>query len=374
MDLSLLDKSSGVTPILVRLYDSHKLYGLAKDKEPGARAELTSAVSALLEMKLSPREGELVADVLMSLMRQTEKDLRVAISEKLSVTDNVPLRLILQISNDEIDVAAPILRNSTVLGELDLAYIIKSKSAEYWREIASRKMLSDYVMNMLADTKDFDTAMALAKNMSVKLSEHVLVVLSDLAQKSEAIAAPLLRRDEMTIDIAKKLYEFVGQELKRYIAENFKEGGKVAKDAIDDIVLELVEATGETDYRPTPTTIKTAERFQEKGLLTIKMMITTLKRGQVQTFIAMFSKFSGLDSDTILSILRQPNGQGIAVVCRAFDVEKQDFISLYLLSNRIRNGSRMADLKDISRAITYFDKIHPEIAKGILQNSLGELK
>ncbi|MGB4058291.1 MAG: DUF2336 domain-containing protein, partial [Alphaproteobacteria bacterium] len=193
MDLSLLDKSSGVTPILVRLYDSHKLYGLAKDKEPGARAELTSAVSALLEMKLSPREGELVADVLMSLMRQTEKDLRVAISEKLSVTDNVPLRLILQISNDEIDVAAPILRNSTVLGELDLAYIIKSKSAEYWREIASRKMLSDYVMNMLADTKDFDTAMALAKNMSVKLSEHVLVVLSDLAQKSEAIAAPLLR-------------------------------------------------------------------------------------------------------------------------------------------------------------------------------------
>ncbi|MGB4056868.1 MAG: DUF2336 domain-containing protein, partial [Alphaproteobacteria bacterium] len=180
--------------------------------------------------------------------------------------------------------------------------------------------------------------------------------------------------DEMTIDIAKKLYEFVGQELKRYIAENFKEGGKVAKDAIDDIVLELVEATGETDYRPTPTTIKTAERFQEKGLLTIKMMITTLKRGQVQTFIAMFSKFSGLDSDTILSILRQPNGQGIAVVCRAFDVEKQDFISLYLLSNRIRNGSRMADLKDISRAITYFDKIHPEIAKGILQNSLGELK
>ena len=103
MDLSFLDKSSSVTPLLVRLYDSHKLYSLAKDKKPLARAELTSAVSELLEMDLSPREGELIADVLIELMRQAEKDLCQALSEKLSVVDNVPLRLILQFSNDTID-------------------------------------------------------------------------------------------------------------------------------------------------------------------------------------------------------------------------------------------------------------------------------
>src|SRR5262245_34641947 len=130
MDLSFLDKSSGVTPILVRLYDSHKLYGLAKDKKPMARAELTSAVSDLLDMDLSPRESELIADVLIALMRQAEKDLRLALAERLSVSDKAPLRLILQISNDDIDIAAPVLRNSNVLGDLDLIYIIKSKSAE----------------------------------------------------------------------------------------------------------------------------------------------------------------------------------------------------------------------------------------------------
>ena len=127
MDLSFLDKSSDVTPLLVRLYDSHKLYGLAKDKKPLARAELMSIISDLLGMNLSPRESELIADVLIALMRQAEKDLRQALAERLSMLEKAPLRLILQISHDEIEIAAPVLRNSAVLGELDLIYIIKSK-------------------------------------------------------------------------------------------------------------------------------------------------------------------------------------------------------------------------------------------------------
>ncbi len=371
MDLNLLDKSSGVAPLLVRLYDSHKLYGLAKDKQPMARAELTSAVSALLAMNLSPRESELIADVLIALMRQAEKDLRKALAERLSVIDNVPLRLVLHISNDEIDIAAPVLRNSTVLGELDLIYIIKSKSAEYWREIAARKSLSDQVMNILADTRDFDTAVTLAENAGIRLTEHTLNVLSDMAQNSEEIASPLLRRDEITNDMATKLYKFVSDQLKSYVVDNYEVDKTLLTGAIDDIVLELSEVAEKNEFAPTSSVVKSVERFQEKGLLTVKMMLTTLKRGQVQTFVAMFSKFTSLNAETTMSILRQSSGQGLAVVCRAFEISKQDFISFYLLSNRVRNGDKMVDLKDITRAITYYERIQPGVAKGIIENSMA---
>lgn len=373
MDLSFLDKSSGVTPLLVRLYDSHKLYGLAKDKKPLARAELTSAVSDLLSMDLSPRESELIADVLIALMRQAEKDLRQALAERLSVIENAPLRLILQISNDEIDIAAPVLRNSTVLGELDLIYIIKSKSAEYWREIAARTKLSEHVMNILADTRDFGTAMTLAENHQVRLTEHTITVLSEMAQENEEIAVPLVRRDEITSEIASKLYQFVGHELKRYLIENYKVEDAKFTDAMDDIVLELVEVAEEDQFAPTPSVVKSVERFHEKGLITIKMMLASLKRGQMQTFIAMFAKFSNLPTDTVISILKQSSGQGLAVACRAFDISKQDFISMYLLSNRLRNGGKMVDLKDITRAISYYDRIQAGIARGIIENSLTSL-
>src|SRR6056297_3340090 len=110
MDLSFLSKtSSQVTPILVKLYDSHKLYGLAKDKKPEARGELTSAVVELFDMQLSNNEQELIADVLMELLRQAEIDLREALAHKLAARDDIPLRLALEMANDEIPVAKPIL-------------------------------------------------------------------------------------------------------------------------------------------------------------------------------------------------------------------------------------------------------------------------
>ncbi len=377
MDLSFLDKSSSVTPLLVRLYDSHKLYGLAKDKKPLARVELTSAVSELLEMDLSPRESELVADVMIELMRQAEKDLREALAERLSVMGDISLRLVLQIANDEIEVAEPVLRNSNVLGDLDLIYIVKSKGADYWQAIAKREQISNQVMDVLADTKDFDTAVTLAENMNITLTEHAVIVLSDLAQESEVLARPLLRRDEVSGDIANVLYKFVGEELKRFIRENYELETSSLIDTVDEVVLELKEIDEESEFTPTSAMLKAADRYKEKGILTVKLMLGTLRRGQIPAFIAQFLKFSGLEPDTVETILAQPNGQGLAVACKAFGLAKEDFVSIFLLTNRVRNRGRMVDLKDMTRAINYYNRIKPDVARGIMKNSLeveGDIK
>ena len=373
MDLSFLDKSSGVTPLLVRLYDSQKLYGLAKDKKPLARVELTSVVSDLLQMDLSPRESELISDVLIALLRQAEIDLRQALSERLAVMDGVPLRLILQIANDEISVAESVLKKSTVLGDLDLIYIIKAKGADYWPSIASRKSLSAQVMDILADTRDFDTAMALVDNKNITLTEHTATVLSDMAQGSEELATPLLRRDDITAAIAGRLYNYVGSELRKYIAETYPAEDNVIADSLDEIVLELTDAAVEgSEFAPTPNMLKAAERYKEKGLLTVKLMLGTLRRGQIQSFVAQFAKFSGMTPKTVEDILIQPNGQGLAVACKAFGVLKADFVSIYLLTNRVRNRGRMVDIKDMTRAVDYYNRIKPEVAIGIMNNSLDE--
>ncbi|MDB5490479.1 MAG: hypothetical protein JWO78_328, partial [Micavibrio sp.] len=124
-----------MAPILVRLYESQKLYSLASDETPAARAELTGAIAALLEKDLPVGERELVSDLLINLMRQAEKDLREALSERLSTMEHAPLRIVLHMANDEISIARPVLRHSPVLSDLDLMYIIKSKDASYWQEI-----------------------------------------------------------------------------------------------------------------------------------------------------------------------------------------------------------------------------------------------
>jgi len=372
MDLSFLDKSSHVTPFLVRLYDSHKLYSLARDKQPVARSELTSAICELMEMDVSSRESELIADVLIELMRQAEMELRKAISERLSVMDAVPLRLVLQMANDEIDVAFPVLSKSSVLQDMDLIYIIKSHGPEYWQAIASRKLLTDQVIDILADTGDFDTAAVLAENMDIKLSEHCVIALSDLAQQSEKVARPLLRREEVLPEIVSKIYQYVGEGLKKFILENYDLDSDVIIESVDEIVLELSEGAESSEFIPTPSMLKAADRFKEKDLLTIKLMLGTLRRGQIPSFIAQFSRFSGLDIKTVEEILGQQNGQGLAVACRAFGIDKADFVSMYLLTNRVRNKGHMVDLKDMTRAINYFNRIKPDIARNIMEGSITD--
>lgn len=373
MDLNFLDKTSAVTPLLVRLYDSQKLHSLANDEKPLARAELTSAVSELLEMELSPKESELIADILIGLMRQAEKDLREALAERLAVLDNVPLRLILQLANDEISIAAPILSKSRVLGDVDLIYIIKSKGADYWQAIARRKDMSDQIINMLADTRDLGTAIELAENTNIALTQHALTVLSDLAQKSDALAAPLLRRDEVTPELAKALFEYVGEEIKAQISVLYGIEANSVITAMDDIVTEMA-ASGEAtnQFVPSETMIKAAERYKQKGLLTSKLMIGTLRRGQIAAFIAQFSKYTGLPVQTIVEILSQASGQGLAIACKAFGIEKEDFVSIFLLSNRVRNHGQMVQINDLNKAINYYGHIKVEAAKNIIENSLSE--
>ena len=372
MDLSFLDKSSRVTPMLVRLYDSHKLYGLAKDKKPLARAELTSAVSELMDMELSDKERDLIADVLVELLRQAEIELRQALSERLSARDDIPLRLALRLANDEILVADPVLRQSPVLGDLDLIYIIKSKGPEYWQAIATRREMSDQVINTLAETRDFDTAVNLAENASITLTEASMLALSDLAQNSDVLARPLLRREEVPADMASRLYHFVGTELKKFIRDNYEVDTETLLESVDEMVLELVDAAEQkSEFEPTGAMQNAAKRFQEKGLLTMKLMLGTLRRGQIQAFVAQFAEFTNLDAETVETILSQSNGQGLAVACKALDIIKDDFVSIFLLTNRVRNKGKMVDIKDMKRAIDYYNRIEKDVAESIMRNSLA---
>ena len=368
MDMNLIDKKSEVAPMLVKLHDSHKLYSLAGEKKPLAQSELSSAMVELLDMQTSPREEELIADVLIGLMRQAEKDLREALSEKLAAMENVPFRLVLHMANDEISVATPVLERSSVLGDLDLIYIIKSKTSEYWQAIAKRKKMSPQVINLLAETRDNATAQNLTRNMNIVLPEKACEVLGDMAKNQELLADSLLHRPDVADDIASSLYQYVGQELKRFIAENFKIDTPDILDKVDDIVLEFAEVKA-SEFTPSHAMIKTAQRHKQKGLLTINMMLSTLRRGQIQSFIAQFSVYSDTSAALVEEYLSQPKGNGLAVLCRAGDIMKADFVTIYLLTNRMRQKGRMVDVQEMNRAVMVFNKITKEIAQHVMAAS-----
>jgi len=370
MDLSNFDKSPHMTPLLVRLYDSHKLYGLVKDNKPLARAELTRAVTDLFETELTAREQELLADVLIGLMRQAERDLRQALSEKLASLPNVPLRLILHLANDEITIAAPVLRKSIVLSDLDLIYIIRSQGPDYWQAIAARGTLSSQVIDVLADTKDIGTAVVLTQNERIRLTRHALEVLSDMAARNDAVAKPLLMRPEIPRDLALRLYDHVGKELKDYIRAFFSvEDVSPGSSAVEELIIEFGEASPHPEFMPTDEMVTQAREKAKHNLLNLDVMMDSLQKGMIPAFIAQFSEYTGISARKVHDFLRQPCPKGMAIACRAFRIQKSDFSRIYLMTQRMRSRDRLVNHKDMLETLKYFDKVRPEVAMRIVRSS-----
>ncbi len=344
------------------------LYDLAGERTEQSRIELAREICSILEADITVRESEMVADVLIDLIAEAGESVRKTLACRLSLLESVPLRLILQLANDDIDIARPVLITSPVLGDFDLLYIIKSQGSEYWKAIAARKRLANQVTEMLAGTKDVETALILLENDGVFLCESTMIALSDLAQQEEAIVKPLLGRDEMSTQIASTLYQYAGEELKHYIADQYDVDKTLVIQNVEQIVEDSIESCSffPNSSVPEARMVEAARVARDKGFLNIQMMISTLRRGHARSFVAQLSVFTGIDPNVITQILTQNNGQGLALISKAFDVNKQDFISLFMLTGKFWKNGQFVHPDDIRQALRYYGKITCEFAQGII--------
>jgi uncharacterized protein (DUF2336 family) len=366
MHLNTHNHAQPVTPLLVQLYDTHRLYKLAGDNAPEARHELCEIVSGLLASSVKASEKELIADILISLIRQAEYDLKAALSQRLSTLDDVPLRLVLRLAEEEIGIAEPVLRYSKVLNDFDLIYLIQSHDAAYWQAIARRDGLSEPISEKLAETRDLKTAEILAGNETAHLNDVACGILTELACQNDGVARSLLHRAELPVEVAQRIYQYVAADLKAFIETEFNLKSAEIQENIADVVSEFTNST-ESGFKPSSSAIKAAAVIAERGQLTVPMMISTLKRGQVSSYVAQFSRYCEIPMPVVMSMLQQPQGQGLAIACRLMEIGRDDFISMFLLTRRMVRHDGIVDHRDLNKAITYYNRISKELAERLLR-------
>lgn len=371
MDLRILDKSPHVASLLVRLYDSHKLYGLLEEGKPQARQGLAHAVAELFETELSVREEEVLSDVLIGLMRKAELELRYALSVKLSAMDTVPLRLVLHLANDEIKVASPLLEASEVLSDMDLIYIVKSQGPEYWQAIAKRHSLGDDLINVLADTNDVGTAVNLSENERVTLTEHAVSVLSEIAKNNKEVAGPLLQRAELPVELARAIHEHVAGEMREYIDVHFQDAAPIEIDMVVEQVIheQAPDYTG-MKFLPSRKVINQVAEDKRRGFIDMDLMVHTLQKGDIPRFIAQFSAYTGISLGKVHDFIMQSCPKGLAIACKAYKMQKTDFSRVYLLTHRARSSMSHINQSDMMKMMDYFDSIKTDIAEKIVSRTV----
>ena len=358
--------------MLVELHDAQRTYAVSESDRNGvARQRVAHAVAHILQSEVSDVERDKIADVILSLLRQAERDLRESLSERICAMEGVPEDVVLYLAHDIITVAKPVLQYSPVLTEQDLLYIIQSKSREYWQAIAQRKLIDSAVVDALVDRGDETTALSLLLNDRIALKNNAIDSFAELSKYSDAIAEPLLRRPELPQRVAMDLYWHVSTQLRARIVEKYN----IPQDKLDAALQDALEdfsdtAVGIQEPKPSVLMMELAGQYGRQERISDQMLVKTLRRGQVRFFVALMAERSGLAPATINEIMRQVGGQGMAVACKATGVIKENFISLFLLSRSLTRADLAVDAIELRKAIKYFDAMTQDLAASILADSI----
>jgi len=351
--------------------DVQQLLQLAREKSEQARSHLFEVMGDLFQEQsaiLSAQERALMVDILEKLVREVSHDIRLKLSHRLADLPGTPRELAVLLANDEIDIASPILMRCRALQDADLIEIVHQRSRQHILSIAMRRDLSMSVSDVLVETGHTDVIMALLANQEAKISESTLAYIVDQSKQIDEFQEPLVHRRDLPRELAVKMCYWVSAAIRQFVIEKFQVDANELDDSIEPILRDQV-ATAEAEARA-PDTLTPAEEaaraIKESGKLTARLMIQTLRRGEVPMFEAMFAQYGELRLSLVHRLLYEVGGNGIAVVARAQRLTREEFATIYLLTRRARPGSGGGAV-DLGRALGFYDKVTQEAAVKVLE-------
>jgi uncharacterized protein (DUF2336 family) len=337
---------------------SEQLMTLARQKSDQAREQLFEAMGdVFLERNtvLTLQERALITDILEKLIREVSREIRRKLTVKLADAPGTPRELAVLLANDEIDIASPMLLRSTVLQDADLIEIVRNRSTQHLLAIAMRRDLSTAVADALVESGEKDVIRTLLENQDAHISRATMAYLVEQSKAVDEFQEPLVRRRDLPPELAKRMCLWVSAAIRQSLVERFD----IDVDKLDDSLEPIAREESERPQEPDPDAAGAlAQALGEGRKLTPRLLMQTLRRGEVPLFEAMLAEMAGLRPALIRRLCYEQGGQGLAVVARGIGLSREEFASIYLLTRKARPGGASMDPADLGRALEFFDRIN----------------
>ncbi len=346
----------------------HQLIQLAETKTVQGRNQLFGQLSALMidqDFQTSDQERALMVDILNKLLHDVEMKVRQRLSITLARDAAAPKELVVMLANDKIDVAKPILLESELLQDGELLEIIKHRTQEHQMAIAMRENISAVVSSALVETGHEDVITALLKNESAAISQATLDYLVEQSERVDSFQNPLLLRSDLRPEMAKKMYRWVSESLKKKIVADFKIDPSKIDAALEQAAPEIEKADGEENSRKTQALVDAIASSKE---LTPGLLAKALRDGEIPLFVGLFGKMCDLDAASMQKIVFDAEGEVIALACKAIGFETHQFSDLYKLIRLTRGAGQDARVNEMTQLLNYYEQMKKTTAQNILRS------
>lgn len=343
----------------------NELVDAARDSSAGGRAQLLESLNAIClksGQELSPSEKAIVFDIFRQLVQVVEVRVRKTLARILSDRGDVPHDLLMTLANDDIDVAEPVLRLSHVLEDTDLIKVIASQAEAHQLAISKRDNLSIAVTDALVETQNRNVICSLLRNEGAEIREGTMQILVEQSIDDREYQELVSRRRELTTDMARRMYSWVGEALRSHLTETFPAIDWELDETVSEAVTRALEETdfadedgvvasilGDSGYKPHP-----------------RSMVSALKNGDIRLFEELFRDLTDLSVNSATRVLYDAGPEALAIACKAAHVDAPTFGDIICYLQGGGDTKRFRQSQAYIKLMDYFERIDAKGAERVL--------
>jgi uncharacterized protein (DUF2336 family) len=367
--------------------NSETLLDLAKSRTPADRERLLLGIVDLCDAGGpavaavdAPGVQALLASIFMSLVVEAERDIRRRLAAKLATAEWAPPTLINVLALDEIEIARPIIASSPLLEDRDLIRLLIEATIEHQMEVARRPHLGGEVVAAILQQGEPAVLTALAGNTTAELSDDDMRQLVGAARQIAALRTPLSRHPKLSSDLALQLYIWVGQSVRRALADRFRLDSPALDKALAETLrdahggrtaerqgLLVVARDGEREEMEQ----RLIEKLHAAGQLRAGYLVRALREGRLTLFSAALAMLGRFEHDHIRRAIDSDRPELLALACAAVGIDRSVFPTILEMVRQLNAGRPSGGVDGAKRASGAFSPVSPQVASAAFRQAAG---
>jgi uncharacterized protein (DUF2336 family) len=329
------------------------------------RGEMVRKVTDLFISKsdeLSAEDLAIFDDTIIRLAAEIEHHARVLLGRRLAPIRNAPpLITRLLAFDDSIEVAGPILAQSSRLADRDLIEIARRKGQAHMLAISQRGSLSEAVTDVLVELGDREVVLNTVDNYGASISDHGFSVLVSRSEGDDVLAEFVGSRPEIPSPLLAVLVAKASQTVRAKLEASHPR-------AKAEIHRAVAEATGRVEAQVRSTldysaALASVESLQRSGQLNESALSTFARTGAYPETIAALATMCNLPLHFVEQAMARDRSEALMVLAKAVNLSWST--AQEILTLRAEKG--VISRSEIVQRLARFERLQSTTAQEIVR-------
>jgi Uncharacterized protein conserved in bacteria len=250
---------------------------------------------------MAPDERSAARIAMTWLLDDPSPQVRLALSEALAESDDVPKVVVVSLAEDQVDIAAPMILHSPLLDEADLVDLVGRGAAHTHALVAARRPLGCGAVAALAEVGGPGALALLLENDAARFTRLSLRRIAERHGDDTAVRGRLLDREDLPADVRHILMQHVASALCSLpLVEAAIGTDRVERIAGEAQASAAITLAGSARAEECHMLV---DQLRRSGRLTPAFLMQALCSGHTDFFAAAMNTLTGLEERRVRAIL-----------------------------------------------------------------------